>query len=391
MEKFSQFRDRGELPSPCQAVNGREVAKSPWIGTQIAPFLPINGSNSTVQGAIGLFLFAFRLPFFLCLSISYFLVFQWLPIGSFIRKAWLWSILLSSGVWWIDLQVEGVRKGYCVLFPPCALKTRWLINNQTRSLFKKSNKLPRPNTVILSSFNSPLDAIYLAAIFDPVFTASYPTTRKVEHISLFTAILRAFSKPCLSPPKGATLHTVASLLKSNPTRTVVVFPEATTTNGRGILRFAPSLDTTPAQIAIFPMSLRYTPADVTTPIPETYFATMYNLLSRPTHCIRVRIAEAIYNKLEKETPDYGQLEDYHSEGSETDEETRLLSSSSSDTVTDEKSPLDGGEQQSRLSEKGGEALARISRSKRLNLGVKEKISFVEAWGKNKRWFWEVYL
>lgn len=287
-------------------------------------------------------------------------------------------------MWWIDLQVEGVRKGYCVLFPPCALKTRWLINNQTRSLFKKSNKLPRPNTVILSSFNSPLDAIYLAAIFDPVFTASYPTTRKVEHISLFTAILRAFSKPCLSPPKGATLHTVASLLKSNPTRTVVVFPEATTTNGRGILRFAPSLDTTPAQIAIFPMSLRYTPADVTTPIPETYFATMYNLLSRPTHCIRVRIAEAIYNKLEKETPDYGQLEDYHSEGSETDEETRLLSSSSSDTVTDEKSPLDGGEQQSRLSEKGGEALARISRSKRLNLGVKEKISFVEAWGKNKR-------
>lgn len=257
------------------------------------------------------------------------------------------------------------------------------------SLAKKANKLPKPHTVILSSFNSPLDAIYIAAIFDPVFTASYPTTKKVEQITLLTAILRAFSLPLLSPPKGAALATVATLLRANPTRTVVVFPEATTTNGRGILRFAPSLDTTPKDVAIFPISLRYTPADVTTPIPETYLSTLYNLLSRPTHCIRVRIAEAIYNKPEKETlVDYGHIEDYHSDiaSSESDgEETRLISSSSSDTITDEKSsPEDKGEKQSRLSEKGGEALARISRSKRLNLGVKEKMKFVEAWGKNKR-------
>lgn len=168
-----------------------------------------------------------------------------------------------------------------------------------------------------------------------------------------------------------------------------MFPEATTTNGRGILRFAPSLDTTPKDVAIFPISLRYTPADVTTPIPETYLPTLYNLLSRPTHCIRVRIAEAIYNKPEKETlADYGQIQDYHSDlgsSSSDDEDTRLISSSSSDTVTDEKDPNgDAGERQSRLSEKGGEALARIGRSKRLNLGVKEKIKFVEAWGKNKR-------
>lgn len=169
-----------------------------------------------------------------------------------------------------------------------------------------------------------------------------------------------------------------------------MFPEATTTNGRGILRFAPSLDTTPKDVAIFPISLRYTPADVTTPIPETYLSTLYNLLSRPTHCIRVRIAEAIYNKPEKETlVDYGRIEDYHSDvgnsSSDEDEETRLISSSSSDTITDEKGLTDDTrERQSKLSERGGEALARIGRSKRLNLGVKEKIKFVEAWGKNKR-------
>lgn len=86
--------------------------------------------------------------------------------------------------------------------------------------------------------------------------------------------------------------------------------------------------------------------------------------------------------------DYGQIEDYHPDiaSSESDgEDTRLISSSSSDTIIDEKSPTDdSGEKQSRLSEKGGEALARISRSKRLDLGVKEKMKFVEAWGKNMR-------
>lgn len=85
-------------------------------GTQIAPFLPIKVTSSVFQNIYGVLLFLFRLPFFLCLSISYFLVFQWLPIGSLVRKAWLWSILLSLGVWWVDLQVEGVKKGY-VSFP----------------------------------------------------------------------------------------------------------------------------------------------------------------------------------------------------------------------------------------------------------------------------------
>jgi len=48
----------------------------------------------------------------------------------------------------------------------------------------------------------------------------------------------------------------------------------------------------------------------------------------------------------------------------------------------------GGEEkekpQSALCVKGGEALARIGRVKRLNLGVKEKVEFVQAWTKNKK-------
>ena len=38
---------------------------------------------------------------------------QWLPIGSLGKKASLWLILGTPGVWWIDLQIDGVKKG-CV-------------------------------------------------------------------------------------------------------------------------------------------------------------------------------------------------------------------------------------------------------------------------------------
>ncbi len=36
---------------------------------------------------------------------------QWLPIGSLGKKASLWLILGAPGVWWIDLQIDGVKKG----------------------------------------------------------------------------------------------------------------------------------------------------------------------------------------------------------------------------------------------------------------------------------------
>ena len=53
-----------------------------------------------------------RIPFLLTFSLTYFLVFQWLPIGSLGKKAALWLILGTPGIWWIDLQIDGVKKGY---------------------------------------------------------------------------------------------------------------------------------------------------------------------------------------------------------------------------------------------------------------------------------------
>ncbi|KAI5779748.1 hypothetical protein EDC01DRAFT_669621 [Geopyxis carbonaria] len=297
MEKFSKFRDRG---------------------TQIAPFLPIVATPTLLQSIYQPLLFLLRLPFFLSVAIPYLILLLTLPTGSLIRKVWVWSLLGVSGVWWVDLQVAGVKRG---------------------ALATNSRKLPQAGSVIVSSYTSPLDAIYLAAIFDPVFAICYPHTELVQRVSLPEFLLEYFMPPALHPPPGAVLSTVAALLAAKPGRTLLLFPEATPTNGRGVLRFAPALQTAPAHTRIFPVSLKYTPADIVTPLPglQSAWACLYALLSRPTHCIRVRIAEAIYNA--------------------------------------------PGED---VGEVGAEALAKIARVKRLNLGMADKVGFMEAWKRNRR-------
>ncbi|KAI5291939.1 hypothetical protein KEM52_006735 [Ascosphaera acerosa] len=270
-----------------------------------------------------LLLVAVRLPLLAGALAAYFLVLQWLPIGPLGKKACLWSILGIPGIWWIDLQIDGVRKGRA---------DTYMLPSLSRSLGKQTaTRLPQAGSVIASSFTSPIDALYLAAIFDPVFTVSYPSTQEVRQISLLEAILRAFARPEIHPhtrphhlsslftslgsllffifsllpselawlpPRPSTppppqLVTLEQLLQRYPDRAIAVFPECTPTNGNGILRLSPSLVGAGASRPIYPVSLRYTPADITTPVPDSYVSFLWHLLRKPTHCIRVRIAEQI--------------------------------------------------------------------------------------------------
>ncbi|KAB8772365.1 hypothetical protein FH972_026655 [Carpinus fangiana] len=104
------------------------------------------------------------------------------------------------------------------------------------------------------------------------------------------------STPQARPTKGK-LTTLADLTAHHPNRIILLFPESTPSNGRGILPLSPSLLSAPPTSRIFPTSLRYTPADITTPIPGLIYAWrfLWHLCSRPTHTVRVRIAEGIYN------------------------------------------------------------------------------------------------
>ena len=235
--------------------------------------------------------------------------------------------------------------------------------------------MPQPGSIIASSYTSPVCSLYLAAIFDPVFTISYPSTRLVQPISLLQAILHAFQAPRQDPPKNATLVDLKTLIARYPHQAVVVYPECTTTNGRGILPFSTSLLTAPSAAKIFPVSLRYTPADITTPLPGTYITFLWNLLSKPTHCIRVRIAESVHNTSELHaTRSANGTRDlvYDDRASSSD---TLLGSEDTDTTTSA---------QRKVLDKVGEALARLGRVKRVGLNVKDKQAFIKAYSKAKR-------
>jgi 1-acyl-sn-glycerol-3-phosphate acyltransferase len=253
-------------------------------------------------------------------------------------------LMAIPGIWWIDLQLDGVKRG--------------TLADQPRERF------PHPGSVIAVNFSSPIDAIYLAAIFDPIFTISYPNTRRVQRVSLLGAVLAALSPVRTAPPKNAKLVEIKDLLASNPGQIVAVFPECGTTNGKAILPFSPSILQTPADVHIFPVSIRYTPSDVTTPVPGKWFRFLWDLLSRPTTCIRVRIAEGQINTSAAQVNGVS-----HSAPAEL----RQRNDVSADVSAEEQRVLD----------RVGEALARLSRVKRVGLTMKDKASFVDALASKK--------
>lgn len=106
MEKFSQFRDKGEQNIPSL----ESLTYLP--GTAIAPFLPIPTEPAGIYLPFHIFLFLVRVPLLLTLTLGYFFIFQWLPIGNLGKRAALWSMMGVPGIWWIDLQIDGVRRGY---------------------------------------------------------------------------------------------------------------------------------------------------------------------------------------------------------------------------------------------------------------------------------------
>ncbi|KAL4933326.1 lysophosphatidic acid acyltransferase LOA1 [Aspergillus undulatus] len=371
MEKFSQFRDRG---------------------SGIAPFLPVplQPAPGCCPLPIRALLFFFRVPFFVFIIASYFLILQWLPLGSLGKKAALWCILGIPSIWWVDLQVDGVRKG---------------------NLSRQQSRLPGPGSVIAASFTSPIDALYLAAIFDPIFTASYPTTREVEHISLLSAILRAFAQPQLHPARGAKMVSLEALGRKYPNRSIVSFSECTTTNGRAILPLSPSLVSVRATTKVFPVSLRYSPEDIVTPVPGCYLSFLWALLSKPTHYIRVRIAEPVTvedcagagsqrqaplnvaDKMKDSTFGTNYFDDLNEiRASKTKSRAGMAGAAPHEVDGEgEGEGEEGGEvdlnvtpAEKNLLDAIGESLARLGRVKRVGLGVSSKVAFVQAWRGSKR-------
>lgn len=328
MEKYTQFRDRG---------------------SGIAPFMPIITPFSSPTLLVHTFVFLCRLPFFLSVSSSYFLFLHHLPLPFFIQKILRWAVLILSGILFVDIQVDGVKRG--------------ALSSQPKS------RVPHPKSVVASNFTSPIDPLYLAALFDPIFTISYPGTKKVRQCGLINAVLAAFAPAMLTPPDPRQLTTLREILDQNPDRIVVVFPECSTTNGRGVLPLSPSLLTVPSSVDIFPLSIRYTLPDVTTPVPQAYLRFLWALLSRPTTYVRVRLADAV-----------------HTAGAEATGaviETGLNTPSASSLSSDDEDAVLAGErltpEEDQVLDKIADTLARLGRNRRVGLTLKDKDKFAKAW------------
>ena len=241
-----------------------------------------------------------------------------------------------------------------------------------RTVNSQRDRFPQEGSILAASNTSPIDPLYLAAIFDPIFTASYPNSRQVRRISLLEALLRNFWYPEEAPPSNARLFDLAKLTAENPKRYIVVFPECTPSNGRGILPFSPSLLSTTSKTKIYPVSLRYTTPDITTPIPHTYFTFLWNLCSKPTHCIRTRIAE--YSNVPAAKQPTAKTSALESSDISSEAETLVDDEHESNMTKDEKAFLD----------KTAEALARLGRVKRVGLGVTDKQDFIAMWTKSTK-------
>ncbi|KAK5995972.1 hypothetical protein PT974_04392 [Cladobotryum mycophilum] len=344
MEKYSQFRDRG-MPPIFTALSESHSLTTSFRSYRHCAVPPALNPRSAVSTLTHTLIFIVRLPVFLTYFLSYFIIFHYLPLPVIARKIALWGMMAIPGIWWVDIQLDGVKRG--------------TLSEQPRE------RVPHPGSVIAANFTSPIDAIYLAAIFDPVFTVSYPGTRKVQRIGLLQAVIMALAPVKTSAHKKAKLVDLKDLLDQYPDRVIAVFPECGTTNGKAILPFSPSLLQTPADVHMFPVSIRYTPSDVTTPVPRQWFRFLWTLLSRPTTCIRVRIAEGQMNKAAAKTNGIA------------------TSNGSSDLSYRGENGAGVSNEEQRVLDRIGEALARLSRVKRVGLTMKDKAAFVQAWNGKK--------
>ena len=179
-------------------------------------------------------------------------------------------------------------------------------------------------------------------------------------------MLRAFQVPQIEAPVHSKLSNLETLIRQYPHQAIVVFPECTTTNGRGILPFCTSLLTTPPTAKIFPVSLRYSAADITTPVPGMYWSFLWNLLSKPTHCIRVRIAECTNNNAIPSIPIELMQEDR---------------ASSSDTLLGSDEGENSNSAEKKVLKRVSEALARLGKVRTVGLSVRDKIGFINAYKK----------
>ncbi|KAI9325868.1 hypothetical protein DFJ73DRAFT_867994 [Zopfochytrium polystomum] len=229
MEKYSRWRDPG---------------------TGIPPFLPpkrlrtaadettLRSLNTTVKSIFpGPLLAGIKLLLVVVIGALGWLLSRLEVLFYFpaIRRGWTRGVSLVMGrlalhllgFYWIKVSTVNLRKG---------LKER-----EEAKKFKDSKAITHGD-VIVANHSSYVDILYFQTMYSPVFL-HVSAAGKVHKVTFLEAILTVGDYPNLSDPLDThTLAAVVTEARAKQLGPIVVFPEATTTNGRGLIRFTPVLE-----------------------------------------------------------------------------------------------------------------------------------------------------
>lgn len=123
---------------------------------------------------------------------------------------------------------------------------------------EKSHNVNHGDVIICNSL-SYIDILYFLFRFNPTFVKVYENG-KVKPISVKEALADTGSYPTLKEEEGAvTIKELSKSCQEKKNGPIVVFPEGTTTNGKGILKFVPVFSdiTTDDNLPIHIYSIKY--------------------------------------------------------------------------------------------------------------------------------------
>lgn len=278
MEKYTKWRD---------------------AGTGVAPFLPVQAPDYTLA-SLPLRLVTFILKFLLIVIFA--LVF--LLVDTFFRFS-LGSVSTAA--------FETLRAGSArVLLFVCGFY-RIPLSYDGRKV-----RTPKGGDIVVVNHSSPMDILILCYLYPKSVFTQTDTEMLYHSHSAVSAFSASFALTRVR--KGVPM---SDLQRTSKNRVIVVFPEGTTSNNRGLLALCPLMID-----KAFVMSIKYNnPPYLTTPIPGQTWNFVWGLASVVTHGCRLK----------------GSSEQ-----------------------------MDGGY---------ADALARLARIPKTNLGVDEKESFLQAWNR----------
>ncbi|EPY51770.1 acyltransferase [Schizosaccharomyces cryophilus OY26] len=234
MEKFTRWRDAGTGIAPFQPIYAEKPSVTSFKWLIILPVALVRIPLCIISGLLyfGLWSACFK-------KLLYFQP----SIAGFIERSLSRILLFSLGCFRLSYTLVGS--------------------------FVQGDSL-QPGDIVAVNHTSPVDVLIVSSLFDCIFVKTNCQSN-VFPVSSTSSFFSCFSRLSfmLSPSKK-DLRPLSEICKdaSKTGKVVVVFPEGTTTNGRGLCQLTKCLESAGSTDRIFCLYLRYLPAAITLSVPS---------------------------------------------------------------------------------------------------------------------------